>query len=187
MSVRNRTGFVCVVVALLISAAPTLAGARPRPRGGSNRCLSHADTHWVNDNVNDIKQYLVDLTAGAGVVLTVASGAYSTVFAHGQISVVEALELIGPADGVAVISGALDASAMASYRIRGHALVISDVTENHAVIQIFINGMPQPPQTDLATIFPDGGARVRFSCQGATLTLFNAAGAHLVLRRRALG
>ncbi|MSO79971.1 MAG: hypothetical protein EXQ79_10280 [Acidimicrobiia bacterium] len=157
-----------------------------RPHGGSNRCLVHADTQWVNNNADEIKQYLVDLTGGGGQILEVASGVYSVVFVDGQISVLEQFKLVGPDDGSVVVSGTLDASAIASYRIRGHNIVISDVTEDHGTMTIAVNDIPTAPRPQDGQIFPSGGGRVGFTCRGSTLSLFNETGVRLVLRRRAL-
>ncbi len=189
-STRRFTGFLaaCACVGLAGIPASASTSVEPRPRGGTNRCLARADTQWVNDDVDEIQRYLEDLNIGDSLqgLLTVASGTYSVAFIDSQIFVYESFKLVGPDDGVVVISGTLEANATASYRIRGRAIAISDVVEDRGTIQLSINDMPQAPQPRLARIFPPGAGLVRFTCRGATLTLFNDFSAQLALHREAL-
>ena len=162
-----------LAMALLVAGAATarVGSPRTRPRGGSNRCLSHRDTHWVNDNPADL-QALLNAGVSGRAASTITAGTVSYTFVDHVFNAVVATD---STLGRATAHG--DEIATATYRLRGHAIVIESISQNDAVITITQNGHS-------STIHPGfglfaTGQHVDYTCAGSTLTIFIRAGVHM--------
>ncbi len=188
---RARLGFMgaVIIAALIVASVPVSAGGRPR--GGNYRCLEGGEPGetFVSHDVDDLVKWLDNLSAiQTTSLLKITSSTYGLTFADRQISVFQSATSINQildedeAQFAPRIAGDLVASAVGSYRIRASTIVITDVTEDIGSAQISVGGAPGA-RNDV-NLFPSGRGRLRFTCRGATLTLFDSSGDHLKLTRQ---
>jgi len=158
------------VLALAVASVPAHAGGGPRPRGGTNRCLTStndSDVGWLNQSAAQLQEAL-NAKKGTDTSTTILSGRYSATFVDGSMVVTIALtQRADTTIGEALLQG------VAEYQVRGHFIVIDAVTEDRGTIHF-----TRPPDLDFTTqqngtIFGGGaGGRIGFTCTRSELTLF---------------
>lgn len=88
-----------VAIALAAPAPGSTLRPRPRPRGGTNSCLSHRNSQWVNDNPADL-QALLNYGVGGQAASTINGGSESLTFVDHQMNAVVAIDsMLGQSTG----------------------------------------------------------------------------------------